>query len=56
MRTERFRRILENSRKIDPKRFASENGIQKVRASVCWFHKTIEPALFLRSKEVGIKI
>ena len=24
MRTERFRRILENSRKIDPKRFASE--------------------------------
>ena len=48
MRTERFRQILENSRKIDPKRFASENGIQKVRASVCWFHKTIEPALFLR--------
>lgn len=46
MRTECFRQILENSRKIDPKRFASENGIQKVRASVCWFHKTIESALF----------
>ena len=56
MRTERFRRILEILGSIGPNRFASENGIQKVRASVCWFHKTIEPALFLRSKEVGIKI
>ena len=51
MRTERFQRILENSRKIDPKRFASENGIQKVRASVCWFRRTINRRSFAFSEK-----
>ena len=49
MRTERFRQILENSGNIAPKRFASKKTkYSKTRASVCWFRKTIEAALFLR--------
>lgn len=49
MRTERFRRILEAAGSADPKWFASKKTTyRKVRVSVCWFRKTIEPALFLR--------
>ena len=48
MRTERFRRILEAAGSADPKWFASKKTTyRKVRVSVCWFRKTIEPALFL---------
>ena len=53
MRTERFRRILEAAGSADPKWFASKKTTyRKVRVSVCWFRKTIEPALFCVSGQI----